>query len=128
MPAHPAYQPIVAIVVFASLVPSFVVACTRVQFAYVAGLACGIVVLVAELYLTDRIRWDELFYVLVLVLVLLLPLVGMAAGAAWQSRKRSRVIASLFLLAGALCVVATNARSVSASVDVPFTADIRVPS
>src|SRR5262245_25693734 len=120
MPRGSVYGAIIVIVVFATLVPSFAVACTRSRFrlllAYVAGLACGTAVLIAERYLTNGIWWNEVFY------VLLLPIVGMIAGAAWRSKKRPQLIASLVLVAGALYVVTMSALSLSAHVDVPFEA------
>jgi hypothetical protein len=114
------YYAIAAIVVVATLAPSFLIACTRVKFrlvlAYVAGLACGIVVLVAEGYLINNIRWDEIFE------VLLLPAVGMVAGAAWRSQNRPFLTAALAVAAGALYVVAMSALSLPAHVDLPFEA------
>jgi len=78
MPRGSVYYAIIAMVVFATLVPSFLIACTRVRarsvLAYVAGLACGMVVLVAETYLANGVWWDEVFE------VLLLPVLGMVAG------------------------------------------------
>jgi len=52
----------------------------------------------------------------------LLPLVGMVAAAGWRSRKPSRLIASLVLVAGALYVVVISILSMPARVDVPFAA------
>ena len=87
MPRGSVYFAIIAIVVFATLVPSFFIARTLVRFhlllAYVAGLACGMVILVAERYLANGVWWDEVFE------VLLLPVVGMVAGAACRSKERS---------------------------------------
>ena len=120
MPRDSVYYAIIAIIAFATLVPSFLIACTRVRsrlvLAYVAGLACGMVVLVAETYLASGVWWDEVFD------VLLLPVVGMVAGAAWRSKERSFLIAALMLVAGALYVVMMNAQSLPAHVDVPFEA------
>jgi hypothetical protein len=120
MPRGSIYYAIIAIVVVATLVPSFLIACTRVQFrlvlAYVAGLACGIVVLVAEANLANGVWWDEIFE------VLLLPVVGMVAGAAWRSKNRPFLIAVLALVAGTLYVVTMSALSQPAYVDVPFEA------
>jgi len=117
----PAYHAVVAIVVLATLVPPFaLVVFARGQFrmllAYGAGLVCGIVVLYAESYILNFIGWDEILY------VLYLPLVGMTAGAALLSRKRRHVIGALVLVAGALLIVITNARSIPTSIDVPFAA------
>ena len=87
MPRGSAYFAIIAIVVFATLMPSIFIACTRVRFhlllAYVARLACGMVVLVAERSLANGVWWDEVCE------VLLLPVVGMVASAAWRSEERS---------------------------------------
>jgi Domain of unknown function (DUF5625) len=120
MPRGSVYYAIIAIVVFATLLPSFLIACTRVRshlaLAYVAGLACGMVVLVGETYLANGVWWDEVFE------VLLLPVVGMLAGAAWRSKERSFLIAALVLVAGALYVVTMSALSLPAHVDVPFEA------
>ena len=120
MPRGSVYYAIITIVVFATLAPSFLIACTRFRsrlvFAYVAGLACGMVVLVAERSLANGVWWDEIFE------VLLLPVVGMVAGAAWRSKKRSFLIAALALVAGALYVVTMSALSPPAHVDVPFEA------
>src|SRR5215510_918685 len=120
MPRGSVYYAIIAIVVAATLVPSFLIACTRLRsrsvLAYVAGLACGMVVLVAEAHLANGVRWDEIFE------VLLLPFVGMAAGAAWRSKKRPFLIAVLALVAGTLYVVTMSALSQPAYVDVPFEA------
>src|SRR5215510_2307670 len=106
MPRGSVYFVIVAIVVVATLVPSFLIACTQIQFrlvlAYVAGLTCGMVVLVAEAHLAKGIRWDEIFE------VLLLPVVGMMAGAAWRSGNRPFSIATFALAAGALYVVTVS--------------------
>jgi uncharacterized protein DUF5625 len=84
--------------------------------AYGAGFACGIAVLVAEAYLANGVWWDEIFE------VLLLPVVGMVAGAAWRSRNRPFLIAALALVAGALYVVAMSALFQPAYLDVPFEA------
>jgi hypothetical protein len=120
MPRGFVYYVVIAIVVFATLVPSFTIACTRVRsrlvLAYIVGLACGMVVLVAERYLAKGVWWDEVFE------VLLLPVVGMVAGAAWRSKERSLLIAALVLVAGALYVVTMSALSVPAHVDAPFEA------
>jgi hypothetical protein len=114
------YYAIVAIVVVATLGPSFLIACTRLRsrlvIAYVAGLACGMVVLVAEAYLANGVWWDEVFE------VLLLPVVGMVAGAAWRSKKRPFLVATLALVAGTLYVVTMSALSQPAYVDAPFEA------
>jgi len=115
MPRGSVYFVVIAIVVLATLVPSFFIACTRVRFhllfAYVAGLACGMVALVAERYLANGVWWDEVFE------VLLPPVVGMVVGAAWRSKEWSSALA---LVAGALYIVTTNALSLPAHVDVPF--------
>src|SRR5215831_11039738 len=120
MPRGSVYYAIIAIVVVATLVPSFLIACTRLRsrlvLAYVAGLAGGIVVLVAEAHLANGVWWDEVFE------VLLLPVVGMAAGVAWRSRNRPFLIAALALVAGALYAVTMSALSQPAYVDVPFDA------
>ena len=125
MPRGSVYYAIIAIVVFATLVPSFVIACTRAQSrlvpAYVVGLAGGIVVLVAESYWANGVWWDEVFE------VLLLPVVGMMAGAAagdaWRGTGNNlALIGALGLVAGALYVVTMSALSQPAYVDVPFEA------
>src|SRR5215470_12184229 len=120
MPRGSVYFAIIAIVVFATLVPSFFIARTRVRshllLAYVAGLACGMVVLVAERYLANGVWWDEIFE------VLLLPVVGMVAGGAWRSKNRPFLIAAIALFAGTLYVVTRSALSQSAYVDMPFEA------
>src|SRR5215510_9692422 len=120
MPRGSVYYAIIAIVVVATLVPSFLIACTRLRsrlaLAYVAGLACGMVVLVAEAHLANGVWWDEIFE------VLSLPFVGMAAGAAWRSKNRPFLIAVLALVAGALYAVTMSALSQPAYVDVPFEA------
>jgi hypothetical protein len=120
MPRGSVYYAIITIVVVATLAPSFLIACTRPQsrlvLAYVAGLACGMVVLVAEAYLANEVRWDEVFE------VLLLPVVGMVAGAAWRSKKRPFLVAALALVASTLYVVTMSALSRPAYVDVPFDA------
>jgi hypothetical protein len=74
------------------------------------------IVLVAEAYLANGVWWDEIFE------VLLLPLAGMVAGAAWRSKNRPFLIAALALVAGALYVVTMSALSQPAYVDVPFEA------
>jgi len=74
------------------------------------------VVLVAEVHLANGVWWDETFG------VLLLPVVGMMAGAAWRSGNRPFLIAGLALVAGALYVVTMSALSQPAHVDVPFEA------
>jgi hypothetical protein len=126
MPRGSVYYEIIAIVVFATLVPSFVIACTRraqsrLVLAYVAGLACGTVVLVGEAHWANGIWWDEIFE------VLLLPGVGMVAGAvtgaAWRGTGNDlALIGALGLVAGALYVVTMSALSQPAYVDVPFEA------
>jgi Domain of unknown function (DUF5625) len=120
MPRGSVYYAIIAIVVVATLVPSFLIACMRLRsrlpLAYVSGLAFGMIVLLAEAYLANGVWWDEIFE------VLLLPLVGMVAGAAWRSKKRPFSIAALALVAGALYVVTMSALSQPAYVDVPFEA------
>jgi len=120
MPRGSVYYAIIVSVVFATLAPSFLIACTRVRLrlvlAYGAGFACGLAVLVAEAYLANGIWWDEVFE------VLLLPVVGMVAGAAWQSKNRPFLIAVLALVAGALYVVTMSALSQPAYVDVQFEA------
>ena len=84
------------------------------MLAYIVGLACGMVVLVAERYLVNGVWWDEVFE------VLLLPGVGIVAGTAWRSKERFFLIAALALVAGALYVVTMSALSLPAHVDVPF--------
>jgi Domain of unknown function (DUF5625) len=120
MPRGSVYHAIIGVVVVATLVPSFLIACTRVEvrlpLAYVAGLACGMVVLVAEANLANGVWWDEVFE------VLLLPIIGIVAGAAWRRKQLSLLIAALVLVAGALYVVTMGALSQPAHVDVPFKA------
>jgi hypothetical protein len=128
MPRGSVYYAIIAFVVVATLVPSFLIAWTRGPYrpvlAYFAGLAGGVGVLVAETYLANGVWWDEVFE------VLLLPSVGMLAGTAAGAARRSKqpvlsialLIAALVPVAGAFYVVTMCALSQHAYVDVPFEA------
>src|SRR5262245_10184590 len=119
--AIPTYRAIIVIVVVATLALPFAFAAYgrprfRMLLSYGAGLVCGSAILYAEAHVLNFIRWDEVFYVLIL------PWIGIAAGTAWRCKRRPGLIGALVLVAGALLIVLENARSIPASVDVPFAA------
>jgi hypothetical protein len=67
MPKGNVYMVVLACIALATLVPSFFLARSnlplRYVFGYLAGLACGAVVLIAESALAGGIWWNDVFYV-----------------------------------------------------------------
>jgi hypothetical protein len=67
MPKGNVYIIVLACIALATLVPSFFLARSKVPLrfvvGYLAGLACGVVVLIAEGALAGGIWWHDVFYV-----------------------------------------------------------------
>ena len=78
----PLYHLFILAVVVATMVPSFLLAHSRVRFrlllAYIAGCGCGVILLAIEFHFTNGIWWAEF------ICVLLLPFVGVLAGIVWR--------------------------------------------
>jgi hypothetical protein len=83
MPKGDVYILVLACIALATLVPSFFVARSklplRYAIGYLAGIACGVVVLIAESYLAGGIWWNDVFYALGL------PILGVIAAASFKS-------------------------------------------
>jgi len=79
MPKGNVYIVVLSCIALATMVPSFFVARSKLPLRYVggylAGLACGLVVLVAESALAGGIWWHDVFYIFGL------PIFGIIGGA-----------------------------------------------
>jgi hypothetical protein len=119
------YPTIVVLIVFVTILPAFII--TRVVrsfgwiIGYIVGFGCGVLTLVAEVYLINIIKWDDLFF------VLLLPVVGIAVALIWPSKSVQKIrwtrrflTIALLILAAAFVYDAVSNQS--ESVKVPFEA------
>ena len=84
MPAGYVYPAVVVLIVLTTVMPAFIVARVvpsfRLLMGYFAGFGGGVLTLVAEEYLTNTIKWDDVF------VVLLLPVVGIAVALIWPAK------------------------------------------
>jgi len=125
MPAGYVYPAVVVLIVLTTVMPAFIIARVVPSFGfligYFAGLGCGVLTLVAEAYLTNTIKWDDVFF------VLLLPLVGIAVALIWPAKsvrkfRRTKQFLATALLILAAAFVYSVVGDQSEYVEVPFEA------
>jgi Domain of unknown function (DUF5625) len=125
MPAGYVYPAVVVLIVLTTVMPAFIIARVVPSFGfligYFAGLGCGVLTLVAEAYLTNKTKWDDVFF------VLLLPVVGIAVALIWPSKSVQQIRSTRRFLAIALLILAAAfvydvVSEQSERVEVPFEA------